>query len=202
MFPGGGGCMQFDGVSFPTPGAAGVVDISIAASNAGNPPNAPFAFHTTPGIGPTPGAHSSYIPSAVVPYTAARCTRVSYSIVNDEIGSASMFRGKPIVLKVWSFCDSTPISSLVTEDNGEPSGNIWAAAGGLGGLEADVAPCGSDLLRDRFGIATPVPFTCPVSGTTGGPTMAMSVGINNFLGAQAPRTIGINAVAFIEIITP
>ena len=42
MFPSGGGCMQFDGGSFPTPSYTGIADIGLAASNAGS---APFAFH-------------------------------------------------------------------------------------------------------------------------------------------------------------
>ena len=199
MFPSGGGCMQFDGTSFPTPIYTGVVDIGLAASNAGS---TPFAFHTIPGAGPTPGPHSSYIPSAIVPYASARCTRVAYSIVNDEVGSASMFRGRPIQLKVWAFCDGTPISSITESNNGEPSGNIWEIAGGPAGIEADSLPCGSDLLKDRDGNVVPVPFSCPMSGTTGGPTIAMSVGISNVLGATASRTVGINAVAYIDILTP
>ena len=199
MFPSGGGCMQFDGGSFPTPSYTGIADIGLAASNAGS---APFAFHTTPGIGPTPGPHSSYIPSAIIPYSNARCTRIAYSIVNDEVGSASMFRGRPIQLKVWAFCDGTPISSITTANNGEPSGNIWETAGGPGGMEADFAPCGSDLLKDRDGNVAPVPFSCPMSGLIGGPAIAMSVGISNVAGATASRTVGINAVAYIDILTP
>jgi hypothetical protein len=199
MFPSGGGCMQFDGVSFPTPGYTGVVDIGNAASNAGT---APFAFHTIPGIGPTPGPHASYIPSAVVPFTSAECTRVAYSIVNDEVGSASMFRGRPIQLKVWAFCDGTPIGDTDQLKNGEPSGNIWQIAGGPSGMEPDSAPCGSDTLKDSDGNVVQVPFSCPLSGTTGGPAIAMSVGINNIFGVTVSRTISINAVAYIDILTP
>jgi hypothetical protein len=113
-----------------------------------------------------------------------------------------MFQGKNILLKVWAFCDGTPVSSITEAENGEPSGNVWQIAGGSGGILIDNIHCGSDTLKDDDGNLVQVSFSCPKVTATGGPAIAMSVGINNSAGATATRTIGINAVAYIDVLTP
>ena len=192
MFPGGGGCMQFDANSNPTPAVPGVVDISAAASidgpAIGTGGSMAFAFQTPPGTPFCP-----YIPCSVLPYKHAQCTRIAYSIVNKQA-----WPGVDLTFGIFSFCDATPLSSLNQALNGNPG-----PAGNHG--ERVTFSASGQQACDASGLQEPLNFHCPPDPNGSGPAIAMFFSAQSQL-QPAPvlnsQTIGISAVAYLDILEP